>query len=361
MIDKLIAQEKHNANYGSDMCGQLKSEARCAPPMHEKDPMYGVGPLGEPAMASTLRGEYLGLLQGHMGHGGYPRKEEFTPMQPDSTHSSLQSPPHTPHMNTYSPEAPMYNGHMQEHKPQPYGPHSDIPLDAAQFTSYYQQLTPAERKRQLLAQKEALLSEQRRLRHVLSEQEALLRSKQEQLHRQQQRQRERLSFFQQAGYFPPSSTNGHSLNTSEASYQNTPGMPAPPPYPQNAMPNGVHHMGNMGYGHPSTSSAPMGYQPPATPHPAQTDYHQPMGPPPHMGHRPYYPEQGGDIYPPGHGYGLHYSPGAHPPHAPPHMADGMSDSMENLHFLERHGINVAHMRREQRKGKARTSFIAISF
>ncbi|XP_046549288.1 uncharacterized protein LOC124259223 [Haliotis rubra] len=50
-----------------------------------------------------------------------------------------------------------------------------------EFMEYYKKLTPAERKRELLRQRAALLEEQIRLKHVLLEQEAQLREKQEQL------------------------------------------------------------------------------------------------------------------------------------------------------------------------------------
>ncbi|XP_048236825.1 uncharacterized protein LOC124151633 [Haliotis rufescens] len=65
-----------------------------------------------------------------------------------------------------------------------------------EFMEYYKKLTPAERKRELLRQRAALLEEQIRLKHVLVEQETQLREKQVQLnHRQQQQLQEKEFHF----------------------------------------------------------------------------------------------------------------------------------------------------------------------
>ena len=69
---------------------------------------------------------------------------------------------------------------------------------------YYCELSPGTRQKELNAQKEALLLEQERLKEILTEQEKLLKTKQEQLHHQQELQRHRLEFFQETGYFPAS-------------------------------------------------------------------------------------------------------------------------------------------------------------
>jgi hypothetical protein len=73
--------------------------------------------------------------------------------------------------------------HFQPLVPEPTGPTCNFHdhLDDRKFLAYYKRLTPQERKEQLVAQKEALMREQARLREVLREQEALLAEKQEQL------------------------------------------------------------------------------------------------------------------------------------------------------------------------------------
>ena len=72
------------------------------------------------------------------------------------------------------------------------------------MVKYYSQLSPGTRQKELNSQKEALLLEQQRLKEILGEQERLLKTKQEQLHHQQELQRHRLEFFRETGYFPPS-------------------------------------------------------------------------------------------------------------------------------------------------------------
>ncbi len=73
---------------------------------------------------------------------------------------------------------------------------------------YYSQLSPGTRRKELDLQKQALLLEQAKLKGILSEQERLLRAKQEQLHQQQEIQRHRLQFFQETGYFPALTEDG---------------------------------------------------------------------------------------------------------------------------------------------------------
>ena len=75
-------------------------------------------------------------------------------------------------------------------------------LSDSEFMDYYKQLTPADRKKQLFVQKQALLMEQERLKHVLAQQESLLEKKHDELRRQQEIQQERLNFFEQTGSFP---------------------------------------------------------------------------------------------------------------------------------------------------------------
>lgn len=72
-----------------------------------------------------------------------------------------------------------------------------------ELLQYYSQLSPNTRQKELNSQKEALLLEQERLKRILSEQETLLKAKQQQLHQQQELQQQRLQFFQETGYFPP--------------------------------------------------------------------------------------------------------------------------------------------------------------
>ncbi|XP_064645781.1 uncharacterized protein LOC135499071 [Lineus longissimus] len=75
-------------------------------------------------------------------------------------------------------------------------------INGDSFGTYYKKLTPEERRKQMVAQKEALLREQHRLRKILHEHEGMLREKQLQLHRQQEKQRRRMKTFEKTGEFP---------------------------------------------------------------------------------------------------------------------------------------------------------------
>ncbi len=79
-----------------------------------------------------------------------------------------------------------------------------LPNRESDLGKYYSNLAPAERERQILMQKRALLEEQARLKSILAQQEKLLRTKQDQLHHQQKLQKHRLEFFKETGYFPSS-------------------------------------------------------------------------------------------------------------------------------------------------------------
>ncbi len=79
-----------------------------------------------------------------------------------------------------------------------------VPNQESDLGKYYSNLAPAERERQILLQKKALLEEQARLKSILAQQEKLLKTKQDQLHHQQKLQKHRLEFFKETGYFPSS-------------------------------------------------------------------------------------------------------------------------------------------------------------
>ena len=93
--------------------------------------LFGIGPLAVPAMSSTQRSDYGSVDVAHDGMN-------FNPTE--NAHSSLVLPDGTTSLPENLPEE--------------------------EFIRYYQQLTPAERKRQLQSQKAALLEEQQYLRKV---------------------------------------------------------------------------------------------------------------------------------------------------------------------------------------------------
>ena len=123
VIDEEIAKEKHSSR-----------------PALAEDHLVGIGPLSVPAMSSTQRSDYGSVITGTTSSA------EFVPLQPESVRSSMQDV-------------------MQDCVP---GGTTGLPesLTEDEFIRYYQQLTPAERKRQLQTQKAALLKEQQYLRKV---------------------------------------------------------------------------------------------------------------------------------------------------------------------------------------------------
>ena len=123
VIDEEIAKEKHSAR-----------------PALAEDCLVGIGPLSVPEMSSTQRSDYDSVLTGTSSSA------RFVPLQPESVRSSTQDVVQdcVPGGTTGLPES----------------------LTEDEFIRYYQQLTPAERKRQLQTQKAALLKEQQYLRKV---------------------------------------------------------------------------------------------------------------------------------------------------------------------------------------------------
>ena len=80
------------------------------------------------------------------------------------------------------------------------------PLKAPTMTSTLRNnqgdLKTSDGRNEMIRQKEALLDEQKRLKEVLAEQEALLKRKKEELHRQQEIQKYRMKVFEETGMFP---------------------------------------------------------------------------------------------------------------------------------------------------------------
>lgn len=202
-IDELIEQEK----YGNS--AMVNSDVGNGPSLAAKGKLFGVGPLDKPILSSTIRSGMTSSqtdptteLQSGLNSG------HFEPLRPDSSlRTSYTHQSSGPHV---SPALQSNGGTIDA------GAYENTiaaafhdQMNDREFFSYYQRLAPEERQQQLLIQKEALLHEQHRLRGVLDEQEALLHSKQEQLHMQQEIQKNRLRFFEQTGVFPPSAMFGN--------------------------------------------------------------------------------------------------------------------------------------------------------
>ena len=228
-IDQIIHQEKE------------RTGTTCIPgPRYTvNDGLFGVGPLDNPVFSSTARSGLATSQTDAVVHISRTKSGDFEPLRPD-TGSTLKSSSHSNH-DYKSPQ--MHQG-LQTAISNPTTSASvgfENPVAAAfhekmndsQFLHYYQQLDPEERKQQLLVQKEALIQEQLRLRQILEEQEALLHSKQEQLHLQQAIQRNRLQYFEQTGKFPPSAmfnpTHGDLVSYTAGRNGAYDGMVLPPP------------------------------------------------------------------------------------------------------------------------------------
>ncbi len=432
MIDKLIAQEREARSSAADQyvpddesngkrnvkCEQsgeaeaLRNGANSLP----KDHLFGIGPLAAPVMSSTQRSD----MENGVRMTQFPQikatsngtSEEFQPLQPDmsprSSVHSVNSQGEFPIIENGSTgyygghnTGDMVNGGQEDGQRGrvTFGAPSHIPnhMDDDQFINMYKKLTPEERKRQLLAQKDALLLEQRRLKAILTEQEALLKAKQQQLHRQQQMQRERLRFFEQTGFFPPVSSaasNAQGVATTSSTHNPVLFHPQHPtqqqhqenplslldsfvPYPTPNVPNTAHPSSSAVNGHgmysnnyPVPCSTSHGY----TPYPSQghmphhhhhhhhnTQHHhhqqqqQQQGTGLHNGHTMYpqphrpYPQ----LAPQGYDMNNAFLGGdtAMPLYEGQYAPGLISDSMENINFLERHGVDVSHVRRDHRKGQ----------
>ena len=180
-----------------------------------------VGPLQDPIMSSTQRSHSDLLSQQSRTARG-----DFRPLVPDlSTSSSLYS--HDNHNNQ-----PAQQAYRVEFKPNdnatgmlryssnkhserqdvgvqkktmvdsPISTNFQDHIDTGDYVEFYKKLTPKQRKKELVNQKEALIQEQQRLKVILTQQEALLEKKQRQLHLQQKTQRDRMHYFEKKGEFP---------------------------------------------------------------------------------------------------------------------------------------------------------------
>ena len=177
-IDKIIAKEKEGG-------------ARHDPVL----PHFGIGPLDPPDLSSTQRSDY-----------NQRELVQFQPLEAESRTSLSSNSDIYQSNRARCKESDGNNNTNRVVFHSPVETASYPPYDDQQFMDYYQTLGPDERRQELLAQKSALLQEQRRLKTILLDQEEMLRSKQDQLHKQQEVQRERLKFFEQTGTFPPHHT-----------------------------------------------------------------------------------------------------------------------------------------------------------
>lgn len=134
VIDQEIAKERQSAR----------------PPAVSEERLFGIGPLSLPTMSSTQRSDYGSVVP---GHDDATDGVNFEPLRPESAHSSTQDGT---------------QGHSCDNNNVLPGGTTSVPenLTEDEFIRYYQQLTPAERKRQLQTQKAALLKEQQYLRKV---------------------------------------------------------------------------------------------------------------------------------------------------------------------------------------------------
>ena len=235
MIDKLLAQGKDNNLAAPDnnivaenvasgkraVAGETTTpvndgwnalEPSCSPPSTGllKERLFRVGPLEAPVMSST----HCSDLSNGLSDKVRVKAEEFHPLQVDQRSASTSSSQHSADTDIVHGGC-LFKGPYDNRLPLDVGAaikRASMSMEDTDFVKYYRKLSPEERKRQLIAQKEALVQEQQRLKAILIEQEALLRAKQEQLHSQQQLQKHRLQFFEQMGFFPNLGLNGHSLN-----------------------------------------------------------------------------------------------------------------------------------------------------
>ena len=261
--------------------GEKQAHGEFAKPTHHKStgsssPPF---PLAAPVQSSTLRSEIS-------TDSGPTSKTEFRPLLPDPS----------PHSSGHSGEVQNgglsnQNGRVEFKEPLS----TRIPNDVSEeeFMRRYTRLKPDDRKKELYAQRQALLEEQRSLKVVLNQQEHLLQAKKEQLRKQQEIQKQRLQYFEQNGQFPPHSFN---QQLGEAEMQ---------PVVSRDMPSGQsEHVENVGGQsevamHPPSFPPQQQLPPPLPPHPAyshQWEAH-PSIPQPHP-YPPVGPHQIGPPLPP---------------------------------------------------------------
>lgn len=271
-IDQLIETEKHTH-------GEFTEPPQHNPKRSPSTPF----PLSAPVQSSTLRSEYSS------DSGPHSAKHDFKPLLPDPGSSTSE----------YSTTA-QNGGSGKVGFKEPVSSQFQNVVNEEEFMHKYAQLKPDDRKKELFAQRKALLEEQRKLKSVLGQQEQLLLSKKEQLRKQQEIHKQRLQYFEENGHFPPHSFNEH-LNTEAADGHPTGPPPErrdeanqadphrhPAPVPQQQVPqHAPHHPGQPHYnpqweGHPSMPPTALPYPPPGP--------HQ-IGPPmpPSPGTMPYIP------------------------------------------------------------------------
>lgn len=170
--------------------------------MHYNEKVPVLGPFRDPIMSSTQKSTEI--------HKHIPNDDEFQPLipaqSPRSSRLSNQDP--TPRFQTppepgrvgFKKDLELPENEVKMHSPNL--PGMESLFGDKDYMEYYRKLNSNQRKRELLKQRENLLLEQERLKDILVQQEQKLSKKKDQLHMQQQLQKERLEYFEQNGKFP---------------------------------------------------------------------------------------------------------------------------------------------------------------
>ncbi|KAK3095534.1 hypothetical protein FSP39_015824 [Pinctada imbricata] len=194
LIDREIAKKKH---YDTDIPSTIMVESACSTPRgqvgyHEKVPTLKV--FREPVMSSTQKSADIGRELD---------LEEFMPVEQDSSPRSTIPDP-SPRGKSgsrvgFKEKLEFNDDDLQKHSP---SLNSGSVVGDRQYMEKYKKLNSAERKKELLRQRELLLKEQDKLKKILVEQEKALRSKQDLLKKKQELQRDRIQYFEENGNFP---------------------------------------------------------------------------------------------------------------------------------------------------------------
>ncbi|CAH1789731.1 unnamed protein product [Owenia fusiformis] len=216
LLDEIIAEEKHCTTLSKSQANSQRISSSGI-----SNSGYSMGSLHQPILSSTQKsagnlelssGEFRPLPTDTSSSQGVSLQSrtvggEYRSLVPDSSgQSSLQSQLSQLSSDPYMKQPLNYN-YTAEIDPaetsSPVSMNYHDHLEQEALKDSLEMLSPTQRKKhQLMIQKEVLLQEQKRLRKTLMQQEAELKAKQQMLHKQQDKQRSRLNFFEEKGHFP---------------------------------------------------------------------------------------------------------------------------------------------------------------
>ena len=203
--ERSVSHERSTSRERSLSQGSAGSRSRSPsegrPRFAYPDKISSLGPLHDPIASSTHKSIDI---RAQMTNNGDPESSRLSILSRGQGqakgHEMGMSPVTKQNSKVVFSEKDEYNDSNEKHSPN--SKSSAQLFNDPDYAQFYKKLSPDGRKRELLKQRQGLLDEQERLKHILDKQEQQLKNRQYEYNKRQELQKERLEFYQNGGKFP---------------------------------------------------------------------------------------------------------------------------------------------------------------